>query len=367
LKTKRLLLIGSVCLALALAVLPFMAACAKPAVETGAAEIAALKAEIAELRKPAETIDILFMCGATSLSYTDTADYMEAYLEEVTGGRMQVEVILGTALAPLAEHLDCMGDGMFDILNTWDGYFSGKVPFLNFVSLCSQLIEEGMEDGNILYDHFGWDEIYESEWNKYNCHFIDFMNKDPGVGLVSSKPVPGFASLNGLKMRAVGTSAKIFTAAGASVIYLPADEVYSALASGLVDAALYGAVSDHYGFGWQDVTKYWVPVLGKAEEHGISCNMDFWNSLSREDQSLIESVAHAAQIYSANNRYYICTECAQKVRDAGIEFQPWGGDDMAKWRAAAIPLLDTLPLDDAASKEARASLIEFLKFKGLMD
>jgi len=280
---------------------------------------------------------------------------------------MQVEIVLGESLAPLAEHLDCMKTGMFQMLVTWDGYFRGKVPFLNYVSLCSQLIENGFQDGNVLYEYFGWDEIYESEWNKYNCHFIDFINFEPGVGFVSTKSVPDFESLKGLKIRAVGTSADIMTAAGAAVVYLPADEVYSALASGLVDAALYGSVSDHYGLGWADVTKYWVPTLGKGEECGVSCNMDFWNSLSREDQSLIESVVHAAQIHACTNRYYGCSEAADVVRGMGIEFQSWSSDSMAKWHTVAKPLLDTLPQDDAASKEAKATLIDFLKFMGLMD
>jgi len=370
---KLLILLGSVCLALMMVA---MVACAAPTPTPSPSPSPSPSPTPSPSPSPtpspsppptAEKVKILFVCGATSLSYTDTADYFKANLEEITGGRMQVEVILGEALAPLAEHLDSMGTGMFDMLNTWDGYFRGKVPFLNFVSLCSQLIEEGMEDANILYEYFGWKELYESEWNKYNCHFISFMNKDPGVGFVSRKPVPDFESLKGLKIRAVGTSADIMTNAGASVVYLPADEVYSALASGMIDAALYGAVSDHYGFGWQDVTKYWVPVLGKAEEHGISCNMDFWNGLSREDQSLIETVAQAAQLYSCNNRYYLCADSVKKARDAGVEFQPWDADNMAKWRGAALPLLDTLPTDDAASQKAKTTLIEFLKFRGLMD
>jgi len=363
-KKKLLILLGSVCLALML-VVPMVAACAGPAAPSPAPS--PTPSPTPAPPPEAETVDILYMCGATSVSYTDVAEYMKAHLEEATDGRIQVEIIYGTALAPLAEHLDCMETGMFDILNTWDGYFAGKVPFLNFVSLCSQLIDEGMEDGNVLYEHFGWDEIYESEWNRYNSHFIDFMNMDPGVGFVSTKRVPDFESLSGLKMRAVGTSAKIFTAAGASVIYLPADEVYAGLASGLIDAALYGAVSDHYAFGWQDVTMYWVAELGKAEEHGISCNMDFWNSLSKGDQTLIEDVARAAQLQSCNDRFYLCTKTAKDVRDLGIEFLSFDANSMTKWREAATPLLDTLPQDDAASKKAKSTLVDFLKFKGLMD
>jgi len=370
-RKKMLILLGSVCLALMMVVM----ACAAPAPTTPSPTTPAPTTPAPTTPAPptpsppptAETIEILLVCGATSLSFTDATDYIEANLEEATGGRMQVEVVQGEALAPLAEHLDCMGTGMFQMLYTWDGYFRGKVPFLNFVSLCNHLIDTGLQDSNILYEHFGWDKIYESEWNRYNCHFIDFINYEPGVGFVSNKPAPDFESLDGLKIRAVGTSADIMTAAGASVIYLPAAEVYSALASGLVDAALYGSVSDHFGLGWADVTKYWVPVLGKAEEGGCSANMDFWNSLSREDQSLIESVVQAAQIQACTNRYYGCVESESKARDMGIEFQPWDANSLAKWRDTAMPLLDTLPQEDEASKQAKAALLDFLKFKGLID
>jgi len=315
----------------------------------------------------AEAIHILLMTGASSKTYTDTSDFLKAYLEEASGGRMQVEIVIGTALAPLAEHLDCMGKGMFEMLNTWDPYFRGKLPFLNFIDLASKTTPRGLQDSNILYEHFGWDKLYESEWNKYNCHFIDFMNKEPGVGIASSKPVPDWESAKGLKMRAVGVNAEIFTKLGASVIYLPASEVYSALASGLVDAAMYGCVSDHYNFGWHEVTKYWVPELAVAEEHGISCNMDFWNSLSRADQALIECAARAAQLHSCTNRYYGCAEVEAKLREAGVVLQSWDEDSLAEYHAAARSLLDTFPVEDEASKEAKAILIDFLKFRGLWD
>jgi len=385
-KTKRLLImLGSVCLALMLA-LPLVASCGPATPEEATEEIAALESklsaekakvsglqgdvsdledEIAALRAPAGVIKILTECAIPSGFYLDATECFAESLEEASGGRMQVEIVLGEAIAPTAEHLKATGDGIFDMLSTWEPYFREIVPVLDIINYMTICLET-REDWYYMLEQMGWADQMRQAYAEWNVHWIFAMPEIPSAILVSRVPIPSIDDLEGLKIRATGNSAKAFETLGAGTVFLPGEEIYTALATGLVDAAAYSGPATSYDFGWYEVTKYWIrPAVAKMCQDGISANMDFWNSLSEADQALIDKVTRYALLKSSYEDGWKSQEAWGKARDQGIVVQTWDEESVKRYIEAGLSILPE-PRDEAATL-AREQLFDYMRMVGYID
>jgi len=386
LRTKRLLvLVGTVCLALML-VVPLAVSCGPATPEEGAEEIAKLESnlaaekakvsglqdevadledEIAALRAPAEVTNLLFELGCAGGMYSATSDYFKAELEKASGGRFVVEQVIEDAMVPVDEHLTATGDGIFDMLLTWNPYFKDKVPFLDVLDFIAYTLRT-REDFWAMFEFEGWDEIMAQEYAKWNVHWIASAPAAPGAHLVSRVPIPDIASLDGLKIRATGLDPLIFEALGAGTCFLPGEEIYTALATGLVDAAAYGNADMSYSLGWHEVTKYWVqPSHASMDECGISANMDFWNNLSEADRAMIYDISQAGLLAEAYNTGHASAEAVVKAQEAGIVINYWDAESLKQWAMAA--LAQKPECRDEASTLAMDSLMSYIRAMGYIE
>jgi len=328
-------------------------------------DVSDLEDEIAALRAPAGVIEILMQCGIASGFYLDVTECFAESLEEASGGRMQVEIVLGEAIAPTAEQLKATGDGMFDMLSTWGPYFREKVPVIDIINYMTMCLET-RDDLYYMYEHMGWGDLMRQECAKWNAHWIFAMPEVPSAILVSRVPIPSVDDLEGLKIRATGNSAKAFEKLGAGTVWLPGEEIYTALATGLVDAAAYSGPATCYDFGWYEVTQYWIkPAAAKMCEDDILANMDFWNSLSEADQALIDKVTRYALLKGSYEDGWKGQEAWGKAQDQGIEVQTWDAESAKRYIEVGLSILPE-PRDEAATL-AMEQLFDYMRMVGYMD
>ena len=95
--------------------------------------------------------------------------------------------------------------------------------------------------------------------------------------------------LKGKKVRASGRmTAKFLEALGAEGVNVSFGEVPGALQRGVVDCAVTGAGSG-YNAGWWEVSTHLMPLpLGGWDPVVTAINLDKWNSLSGEQQAVLE-------------------------------------------------------------------------------
>jgi len=310
----------------------------------------------------AEIIKIKLCSSISTGSYGIQGNFIADRLEAATDGRMQVQTIWEEEVAPIAEHMPALRDGVFDLYYTWQGYPAGLMPVLQVVGFAEMLIPNN-EAWWVLHEKYGLKEILDEEYAKWNAYFVAFTSYVPGAYMICKEPVPTIDDLNGKKLRVAGDiEPKILEDLGCGSIWMPGGEVYTAMASGLVDGAIYGSFADYYAMGWHEVTKYWImpavnPVLGDT----ITANMDFWNSLSEGDQWLITTVCEASGLAHNHTVHYDSAKALKAVvEEHGIIIQTWPEESVKKWKE--LTLKHAPEPADAASEKAMEAVMACAEF-----
>ena len=385
-KKKLLTLVGSICLSLVLAAL-LLPACAPAAPEEVAGEIAELEdelaasekkvdaledevadleKEVAALKKPAEVTKILVNSTCPGGWYADYGPYLIENLEAGSDGRFEVEVVYGEAIVPTEEQLDALRDGTFDMIYGYTPYYKTKIPFIQVQDFLPFTVRNG-RDVWALYNERGWGELADQEYGKYNVKRVATYTSMPDDTLFSTVPVRKWEDLAGLKLRSAGTTAEVVAAGGASTVWFPGEEIYTGLASGLIDGATYSSPATGYAMGWHEVSNYWIrPSIAALQAQEMVANMDFWNSLSEADQVLVAHVSDkAGWRYAYFLETYQSAVALDLVRAAGLEVIYWDADSIAKMAAAGLSLLPEWT--DPAAKEAKEILVDYMRFAGYID
>ncbi len=266
-------------------------------------------------------------------------------LAEASGGRIKVTILPEATVTPVPEHLDATSAGVFDLCYMWLSYYGGTYPVLGLFNYPVGLRMPA--DAWSLDKEGGWDELAEKVWAKLNIHFIGNSAKQSD-SLVSRVPISSMDDLEGMKLRSSDLNAKAMELLGASTVFIQdAAEIYTSLASGLIDATDNYDVANYYDTGYYEVAKYWMmPPLTAVVQSTFVANMDFWNSLSSADKRLIE-VAHAyATDYTRRtNDYRLDLILAEVQAEYGVTLGYWSDADQAKWANALTEAFERHPED----------------------
>jgi TRAP-type C4-dicarboxylate transport system substrate-binding protein len=212
----------------------------------------------------------------------------------------------------------------------------------------------------------GWGELFAQEFGKWNIHWVASGGFSPGNNIVSRVPLPNIDAVKGVKFRSAGSLALILDELGAETVWFPLEEIYTSLASGLIDGASGLPMTGMYGAGLAEVTKYWVmPCMYRVDQVDILANMNFWNSLSEADQKLIFYSAHAGIAHGSLDNYTLAMEALAGAKEKGIVVQWWDDESLKKYEQTALKVLP-IP-EDEASQQAYDALMDYIRSVGYMD
>ena len=183
-----------------------------------------------------------------------------------------------------------LGDGVYDVAMTVADYAVADAPELEgldvpLLALTSDEARAMVEAARPMVA-----DIYR---DRFNSHVLAIAPYPPQVVFCNAE-VSELADLEGLKVRASGRmTAKFLEALGAEGVNVGFSEVPGALQKGVVDCAVTGAGSG-YSAGWWEVSTHLMPIpLGGWDSVVTAINLDKWNSLDADTQTLIsEQVAN---------------------------------------------------------------------------
>ena len=150
--------------------------------------------------------------------------------------------------------------------------------------------------------------------------------------------ITGPDDVKGLQTRAAGKAFEQMVAeAGASITSMPSSEIYSAMQTGVLDAAntssssfvsyrLYEQLSCYTPAGDVALWFMYQPLL---------MNKSTFESLSTEQQDALRAGAAKAQAFYLDGAKKADAESAKVFRDAGVQVVEMSNEDFAAWRAVA--------------------------------
>jgi TRAP-type mannitol/chloroaromatic compound transport system substrate-binding protein len=230
-------------------------------------------------------------------------------VNDMTGGRLKIEVLPAGAVVKPFDLLDAVSKGTLDGGHGVLVYHYGKAPAL---ALWGSGPAFAMDPNMLLAWHRygGGKELLEEIYKSINVDVVSFpygpMPTQPFGWF--KKPVSKLEDMKGIKYRTVGISIDIFTAMGAAVNALPGGEIVAAMDRGLLDAAEFNNTSSDKALGFQDVSK--VCMLQSfhqcSEQFEVTFNRKKYDALAPELKAIIANAVEAASAdmsWKAIDRY----------------------------------------------------------------
>jgi len=388
LKRKRLLLmLGSVCLALMLAV-PLVASCGPATPEEAAGEIATLESklaaekaksagfeddiadledEIAALKKPAEVFKWKPSCWESAgVHWRDLCNICD-YITEASDGRIVAEPTLPGALCSVPEQIEFVSTGATPAMFLYFDYWSGKVPIYAIASNALHVLYEPWEVIQYLqYEDNG--RVLELIREQTDVNYPDIHLVTPVTAsreyccTASTVPIYGIEDIPGTKYRTGATAdAAAWESFGAATTWFPGTECYTSLATGVVDAISYACASDYLEMGWDDVTDYWIrePYTQDTMAYWFAVNEAEWGKLSADLKAIVSTAVEAANMYELYDAAKVNVEAWEIAEARGIEIIDWSDEDIIAYQKALLDASEDL-CSDAASQEALQIFKDFL-------
>lgn len=208
-----------------------------------------------------------------------------AEIEKASNGQVKITSYPQEGLVPAAAIYEGVKNGRADIGISCFSYTRGQFP-----------VSEVFELPGITYNNsqvasrVAWEGIQEFNPKEVqDTKLLMVLTTGPG-DLFTKKPVRKLEDLKGMEIRATGLSAKTLECVGATPIAMPQSDAYDALSKGMVKGNL-GPIEVLQGWKQAEVTKYITksPFLYNTLFF-VTMNKDKWDSLSPENQKVVEEV-----------------------------------------------------------------------------
>lgn len=231
-------------------------------------------------------------------------------LEELSGGRIVVDKTFSSGeLAPPDDLVPALQTGLLDVAHVWGDLVAEEVPALRQSHFAAQVRQGRPEVLWTLYRDpprgFGLEQIYREEFReKANLHLVGSIYVD-ACTLCLKEPIE---KLEDLKGRPLWTSYDLAMALEPSgMVYTPlaVEDIYTSLASGIIEGVEYGGISCAYDMRWYEVTDYIVlPELVAGNVQFFLMEGDKWDALPDDLKAICEAaVMDTGQFIKANYSY----------------------------------------------------------------
>jgi TRAP-type mannitol/chloroaromatic compound transport system substrate-binding protein len=230
--------------------------------------------------------------------WMDFAREYTTRVEEMSNGRVTVDLLPAGAVVGAFQVMDAVNDGVLDAAHTVPVYWYGKSKNASFFGT-------GPVFGGNANTMLGWfyqgggAELYREltqdvlGLNVYG--FMGFPMPAQPFGWFKGE-VNTAADLNGFKYRTVGLAADLLQSMGMSVAQLPGGEIVPAMERGVIDAFEFNNPSSDLRFGAPDVAKnYYLSSYHQASESfEFLFNRDFFDDLEPDLQAILKYAVEAA-------------------------------------------------------------------------
>ncbi|GAA0309939.1 TRAP transporter substrate-binding protein [Rhodovulum strictum] len=281
-------------------------------------------------------------------------DFAREYVtrvEEMSAGRIRVDLLPAGAVVGAFQVMDAVHDGVIDAAHTVPVYWYGKHKAASFFGT-------GPVFGGNANTMLGWfyqgggAELYREltqdvlRLNVYG--FMGFPMPAQPFGWFKGE-VNTAADVQGFKYRTVGLAADLLQAMGMSVAQLPGGEIVPAMERGVIDAFEFNNPSSDLRFGAPDVAKnYYLSSYHQASESfEFLFNKDFFDDLDDDLQAILKYGVEAASTSNTALSLREYSNDLERIRDEfGVAVHRTSKDILAAQLTAWDQIIADLEKDE---------------------
>ncbi|MCC6306506.1 MAG: TRAP transporter substrate-binding protein DctP [Rhodobacteraceae bacterium] len=266
--------------------------------------------------------------GVAYQSFTDR-------VASASGGRLVIDNVYDGEGVSATEVLSAVKSGLVEMGSPYMALHAGE--------LAAGVVELGLPGGPSRYDQLyamwaagGWKEILIDTYASQGMRHLGSVLQ-PGVYILTKAPVNTLADLKGMKLRAPGAYGAFMRELGVAPVSMAFAEVYTSLATGVIDGCCSSNLVDYRDGKWYEQAKYLYPVaVSGAQASPTVVNQASFDSLPDDLKSILE-VANVEHVFAhATLATTTVADAVAEMKAGGASFTALPSDaDTATWRAAA--------------------------------
>ena len=227
-------------------------------------------------------------------------------VDEMTDGRIKIQVFAGGELVPPLESFQAVSDGTVEVGSGASYYWAGKEPACQWFAA----VPFGMNAQGMAAWFHGGDglKLWEETYAPFNLVPRPGGSTGVQMGGWFNKKINTIDDFKGLKMRIPGLGGKVVAKAGGTVVLLPGGEIFTSLERGVIDATEWVGPYHDLRFGLYQAAKYYYyPGFHEPGTYlEYFFNKKAYESLPKDlqhilDAACMESEAWVLPQFDANN------------------------------------------------------------------
>ncbi|WP_419799396.1 MAG: TRAP transporter substrate-binding protein [Terasakiella sp.] len=272
-------------------------------------------------------------------------------IEEGSNGRIKVQVLFSGEGVGTSGLLGAVKSGLVTMGAPFQSMHAGELP----AGVVEIGLPGGTDDPAKLQDLFhnqGWDKILTKAYGSQGMTWLEPYIQ-PAVYVLTKKPINSIEDFKGLKIRAPGAYGKFLRNLGASPVSLAWSEIYTSLATGVIDGSIGSNMIDHRDGNHVEVAKYMykLPLAG-AQVLPIVVNRNAWKKLPDDLKDVVRKATekHAEDQLRLSRKWE--AEAVTEMEGKGLKWSPEPSEaDRQAWAEAGAGLWDEYSAKDKFSKE----------------
>ena len=260
----------------------------------------------------------------------------------------------GGAVVSLGNELQGVQDGLVDIGCTILVFEASRLPLQDMVYSmpfsCSDPLIVADVIKQIYSEYPEFTETYEKD---YNQKFIGIGVSDP-YGFYSTKEVKSLEDVNGMKIGAAGINLSWIEGSGAVGVQTSLNDTYQNLQTNVCQATIQPTHSC-VNLKVYEVAPYYLDAnFNVVPFNAITVNLDTWNDLPVEIQTILAEVGEGYLEYEANYINEIHEQDLETLKEQGCTIISLSREEQKKWAASLPDIVNGLvkSLDNAGYKGA---------------
>jgi len=281
-------------------------------------------------------------------------------LEARSGGQLKITYFTAGTLLTAPKIYDGVAEGIADIGFTNLSYTYGR--FRQSEALDLPLGFPNAWVANHVANDF-YRQFKPKEWDK--MHMLSMHTSPVNVVLTGTKPVGKLEDLKGMTLRGQGFIAEVVTALGATSRAIPMPEAYEAMQKRVFQGLMI-PMETLRAFRLAEVSKYITECwpIGQVYTFYLVMNKNTWDKLPPNIQKVFNEYPFEEKLATMWNDIDI--DGKKLATEKGIQFIQLSSAEIAKWKKAVEPVLDTYVKKMVASgyneKETR-ELINYARMR----
>jgi TRAP-type mannitol/chloroaromatic compound transport system substrate-binding protein len=302
-------------------------------------------------------VPMAFSSSLTALG--DTMPVVADMVSSISDGRVTLQTVEPGALIPALSIFDNVSAGNVSAGYSWMGYEWGQVPGAALYGATPF----GLESQEFLawMNHHGGDELLKEMFEPYNVYPILCGTISPESAGWFTKEMNSVEDLQGLKFRAAGLGGEIMGEFGMSINVLPGGELYQALETGVLDATEFSLPTVDKQLGFFQVAKYYyLPGWHQPSTNQfLYINLDEWNKLNGQTQSLIETSCMAGNAVALAKAEALQGAVLNEFAEEGVNLRQYDAEMLAAFENATDDVMAKYSEQDEMFGRIYSSMKEF--------